>query len=139
MKIKLLELSSEFNYLWLKTVEDVDLSQHCAKCLIGEYDSRISPKKKLLEDIELNGDIYYLCGVARPYVWHNNFHLAFKKADKSLIDFASNGIHVIIEGAEQLPVSQNFIDISHPKARFKTYNTCRNYQFAHYFSKVLKP
>ena len=39
MRIKNMTVTSTFKYLWLKTVTDVDLSQHCAKCLIGEYDT----------------------------------------------------------------------------------------------------
>lgn len=51
MRIKNMTVTSTFKYLWLKTVTDVDLSQHCAKCLIGEYDTRINNRITEAADI----------------------------------------------------------------------------------------
>lgn len=136
MKIVELNVNSSFSYLWLKTVKDVDLSQHCARCLIGEYDNRISPKKEHIENIELENSIYYLCGVSKPFVWDNNFHLAFEPCEGSTIQINDKGISVIIEGAKQLPTSDKYIN--HPKMIYKSYNTCRNWQFANYFQSHLK-
>ena len=140
MKIKKISITGDFRYLWLKTVVDVDLNQHCAKCLIGEYDNRISEAKKKAEvlDMELEDQVYYLCGVANPFVWSNNFHLAFRPLDGSSIIYSTNGITIEIEGAERLPISVDHIDTTHPKAKFKTYHTCRNYQFAHWFYKNIR-
>lgn len=138
MRINNMQISANFRYLWLKTVKDVDLSQHCAKCLIGEYDSRISPSKSSLHGIELADEVYYLCGVSSPYNWEKNFHLAFMPAAGSSIHYESNGITIDIEGAVQLPISEKYVDVHHPKAHLKAYRTCRNYQFAHWFSKNLR-
>ena len=44
MKITNLTINANFRYLWLKTVRDVDLTQHCARSLVGEYDKRIQYK-----------------------------------------------------------------------------------------------
>lgn len=118
MKIVELNVNSSFSYLWLKTVKDVDLSQHCARCLIGEYDKRISPRKEHIENIELENSIYYLCGVSKPYVWNNNFHLAFEPCEGSTIQINDKGISVIIEGAKQLPISDKYIN--HPKMIYKS-------------------
>lgn len=135
MKIKKVQISAEFRYLWLKTVKGVDLTQHCAKCLIGEYDTRINATMKEAADIELQNEVYYLCGVAYPFVWVKNFHLAFMPAEGQNLRYESNGIMIEIEGAAQLPISEDYVDYTYPKAYLKSYRTCRNYQFAHWYSK----
>ena len=138
MIINSIRISANFRYLWLKTVKDVDLSQHCAKCLIGEYDSRIKANIEEAKNIPLPDEVYYLCGVAYPYKWEKNFHLAFMPAEGQNIHYESNGIMVEIEGAVQLPISEDNVDFDYPKAYLKAYRTCRNYQFAHWFSKNMK-
>lgn len=138
MKIVSLDVSAQFRYLWLKTVTDVDLSQHCANCLIGEYNSVISTKTKHLDNVELPDAIHYLCGVAFPWKWDNNFHLAFIPSKGNTVVYESNGIRIEIQDAVQLPISTEYVNVNHPKAKFKTYATCRNWQFAHYFSEHLK-
>lgn len=133
MKIKSIEVTGSFRYLWLKTVENVNLSVHCARCLIGEYDSRIKPFKGILEELELKDKYYYLCGVALPYKWENNFHLAFKPCKGSKIDIKENGINIIIEDAERIMISPENIDPKDSHIKYKSYCTCRNWQFAHWF------
>lgn len=136
MKIISLEISKPFKYLWLKSVHDVDLNQHCARCLIGNYDERVSPLKYHIENIDLKDHVYYLCGVSEPYKWSDNFHLAFIKDENSKIDVNYNGVHVVIEGGKQLPISAKYE--KHPKMMYKSYSTCRNWQFANYFLTHLK-
>ena len=133
LRINNLVIRANFRYLWLKTVKAVDLDQHCAKCLIGEYDSRISPAPSSIHGLELQDSVYYLCGVSFPFKWENNFHLAFMPQPGSTIHYESNGITVDIEEAVQLPISLDSIDREHPKARLKAYNTCRNWQFANWY------
>lgn len=133
MKIKTLVVNAPFQYLWLKNVKDVDLEQHCAKCLIGQYDSRINNKQAEYKDYELMPDIYYLCGVSKPYVWRNNFHLAFKYQQGSRINVTRNNIHIEIEDAVELPINQDYI-VDHSKG--PAYYTCRNWQFANYFKYI---
>lgn len=137
MNIKRISVNANFKYLWMKTVKAVDLEQHCARCLIGNYDKRISPTMKEGRGIALEDAVYYLCGVAQPFRWEKNFHLAFRPATGKSVHYESNGITIDIEGAEQLPISQDNIDVGHPKAKFKAYNTCRNWQFAHWFNKSI--
>jgi hypothetical protein len=139
MIIREIKVESAFKYLWLKTVKDVDLSQHCARCLIGEYDNRINSNTKEEQDIELNnGYIYYLCGVAYPYKWENNFHLAFRYKKGGMIDYYSNGIHVVIEDAEALPIDEKYNNPLDKHIKIKAFYTCRNWQFANYFETHLK-
>lgn len=136
MRIRHMTVSSPFKYLWLKTVRDVDLSQHCAKCLIGEYDTRISNHITEIHNIPLSDCIYYLCGVAQPYNWHRNFHLAFAPSAGKLLTYENNGISVEIEDAVPLPIDDS--NNNHPKMIYKSYSTCRNWQFANWFHDNLK-
>ena len=99
---------------------------------------RISPATKEGRGIALEDSVYYLCGVAQPFKWEKNFHLAFMPQPGSTIHYESNGITVEIEGAVQLPICTDNIDQSHPKARLKSYHTCRNWQFANWFQTHLK-
>lgn len=138
MKIQSLTVSNPYKYLWLKKVEDVNLMEHCAKSLIGPYDDRVNSKTTFLLDAPLDDAVYYLCGVSLPYDWNGNFHLAFMPSAGDTIEYSFNGISIVISDAKRLPISDSFIDKSHPKTKFKSYSTCRNWQFAHWFNQNLK-
>ena len=136
MLIEELIVKKKFQYIWLKSVRDVDLTKHCANCLIGQYDPRINKKTSVAYDLKLDDeDIYYLCGVSEPYNWNNNFHLAFRYKKDSRIVEEKNGITVIIKDAERLPISSEYNDIN---IRDKAFTSCRNWQFANYFERVIK-
>lgn len=135
IEIKSMTVSKPFRYLWLKSVEGVDLSQHCAKCIIGEYDDRVSARVRQLDDVTLTESVYYLCGVALPYKWENNFHLAFRHKEGSTLTYESNGVAVVIENAERIFFSGLDIDTSLPQAHKKAFCTCRNWQFANWLEK----
>jgi len=137
-KIKSIIVSSPMRYLWLKYVTGVDLSQHCAKCLQGAFSKRIKSSISQAQDIELNeadADIFYLCGVAQPFNWAKNFHLAFRHKEGETLDFESNGICLTIENAERIEFSEEDIAPNDPNGHKKVYNTCRNWQFAHKIAK----
>lgn len=139
IKIKHLSVSSPFRYLWLKYVIDVDLSQHCAKCLIGAFSKKIDNKLKEEKDILLDeapARAYYLCGVSQSYAWVRNVHLAFREKEGEILRFKSNGIEVIIENAERIKFNTDDIELNDPNAKKKIYATCRNWQFAHHFKKI---
>ena len=133
--IKTLDVSAPLRYLWLKHVTGVDLNVHCARCLVGKYMDNISPHNPHTTDIQLNNGIYYLCGVSLPYVWEKNFHIAFEYSEGSRIEYANNGISVVIENAIELPISESYIDQNNPNAWRKEFRTCRNWQFAHYLKQ----
>ena len=130
IEISKIEVKGKFRYLWLKSIKGVDLSVHCARCLIGKYDNRIYPQLGTSEHIVLTEKIYYLCGVSDPYVWENNFHLAFQEKAGASLNISRNGINIIINGAEEIQFSEKDIDLSLPQAKRKEYTTCRNWQFA---------
>lgn len=135
MKIISLFIDAEFSYLWLKRITGVDLSQHCAKSLPGDYDTRISKTIDAVFDIDLEDGIYYLCGVSSPYRWSNNFHLAFTNGD-DVLTICRNGISIVISGAKELPINENSAtNLQHPKLKYKSYRTCRNWQFANYLKE----
>lgn len=135
MKIERLIITGQFQYFWLKTVERVDLSNHCAKCLIGHYEN--VPKRGELRNFQLNDAIYYMCGVTIPYVWSENFHLAFRPKKGATLRVKEHGVEVVISDAERLPISESYVDPNDPNINKKGYRTCRNWQFAHYFAKNL--
>lgn len=136
--IKTLDVNAPFRYLWLKRVSGVDLSVHCARCLLGKYMDNISPHNPHTTDIQLDNGVYYLCGVSLPYVWEKNFHIAFEYSEGSRIEYANNGISVVIENAVALPISESYIDRTDRNAWKKEFRTCRNWQFAHYIKQRIK-
>lgn len=133
--MKTLSVNAPFRYLWLKHVIGVDLTKHCARCLLGNYVKNINPRNPNHPEIELEDGVYYLCGVSLPYVWEKNFHLAFCYSEGCRIEYESNGISVVIENAERMPILESHINDSDPNAWKKEFRTCRNWQFAHFLNK----
>lgn len=132
IRVKSMKVEAKFRYLWLKLVTGVNLEEHCAKSLLGEYDARFSSTTKEIDDIELaSAPFYYLCGVSVPYVWAKNFHLAFREKEGYIVEVKRNGIHIVIENAEEVTFSEADIPPTDPHIKSKTYRTCRNWQFAH--------
>ncbi len=142
INIKSLSINAPLLYLWLKYVKGVDLRVHCAKCLLGVYSKRVDPKMTEAQDIPLDEDsaqIFYLCGVSRPYNWMKNFHLAFREKEGATIEYESNGIHIILENAERIEFSEEDIAPDDPHRSKKVYRTCRNWQFAHKIAPEFQP
>ncbi len=133
VKIEFAHFRYRYRYLWLKYVTGTNLSVHCARCLIGEYDSRIHHGVIDVENVELpKSPYYYLCGVTSK--WENNLHLAFREKEGAVIEIDNNQIRCRIINAEQLPISSEYIDPTLAHADKKAYNTCRNWWFANYIS-----
>lgn len=126
-----------YKYLWLKHVTKVNLMLHCAKCLIGKYDERVFAYMRKATYITLEGaPYYYLCGVASTGIWAQNLHLAFREKEGSTIILDNEYIKCRIENAEQIEITDAFIDETHPYASKKAYNTCRNWWFAMYLAST---
>ena len=138
MEILSLKINKQFRYLWLKSVIDVNLNNHCAKCLIGEYSDKINTTSNEFSNIILEDKVHYLCGVSYPFNYNNNFHIAFKPSMGDILKVSDKGIEIEIKNAISLPISAEYINIYHPKSAFKSYYTCRNWQFANYFNDYLK-
>lgn len=135
-----IEQNKLFKYLWLKYVTGVNLDVHCARCLEGWYSQKISPSlgsKEMLRLDEHEGRYFYLCGVSSPYRWENNFHLAFRYKRGEQLEVNENGISIVIQDAERIPIVKQEFYV-HPKGNLREYNTCRNWQFANMIAGELK-
>ena len=64
--------------------------------------------------------------------------IRFRYKKRSIINYSSNGISIIIKDAESLPIDEKYIDNLNLKKNIKDYSTCRNWQFANYFKKYLE-
>ncbi len=134
-----LQITGSFRYLWLKYVTGVDLDVHCARCLLGKYSTAIKKDNAETELITLDefpARIFYLCGVAIPFNWENNFHLAFEESAGNEFRIDALGISVTVRNAARLPISTEAMEANnHPKIAYKAYSTCRNWQFANYLDR----
>lgn len=135
MKIIQLTVAAPFRYLWLKHVEGVDLSQHCARCLLGSYNPHIKGGVTEVHDLELGHGVYYLCGVSSSFVYQQNYHLAFEDCPGNTVVDENNGIHIVIKDARKLSFGTDDINMFDPHSRVKAFCTCRNWQFAHHFAR----
>jgi hypothetical protein len=136
--IRRMQVTDSFKYLWLKGVNDVDLSQHCARCLIGQYSKVISKDKEVLVNVDIDvpkSSAYYLCGVTEPFRYRDNFHLAFKEKQGEMLTINRNGIELEMENAAEIPFSIKDVDKSLREASDRYFITCRNWQFANKFKK----
>lgn len=132
-QIILMKNTGRFKYLWMKYVNGVDLSHHCANALKGSYSKIINPKVEQLVVKSLDEDFasfIYICGVATPYKWENNFHLAMMPKKHESIGIARNGIEITVHDAIEIPITK-LEEYHHPKGNVPAFNTCRNWQFAY--------
>ena len=123
MKIAKLLIKSPFLYFWGKYVNDFNIKVHCANCLIGNY-SEIIKKDTNLSNVELNEfpfKYFYICGVAKPYKWSNNFHLALKESKGHDLYVNENGIEVRIEDAERIEIKRLPYPENYEKKRYSAY------------------
>lgn len=129
-----LQINERFRYLWFKYISGVDLNQHCAKTFIGEYSKLIKPQTTETSIIfdEFEGyQIFYLCGVHATFDWNKNFHLAMIAASDETFEVDELGIKMTVSGAKRIPITTDAMyQVSHPKIGNKSFNTCRNWQFA---------
>lgn len=135
MRINKLLLKENYKYVWLKYVSGIDLKQHCARCLIGEYEKSIHPGRNYFINVQLKeADFYYLCGVK---AYKTNMHVAFRKKVGSKIVIDNEYFFVEIEDAEQILFSEKDIDVTLPESKIKEFNTCRNWHFANWLKKEM--
>lgn len=136
VKIEYFYTDRQYRHLWLKYVRDVNLLVHCARCLVGEYDTRFKAYMRSAYDLELrDAPVYYLCGVAHDRNWRHNLHVAFVHAAGQEIVIDDEFCRMKIVNARRLEISPRFIDWTSPLSRKKEYWTCRNWQFASMLAK----
>lgn len=124
---------SGWKHLWLKYVQDVDLTRHCTRCLVGAYDRRISPRTPHERPIDLDKAAaplgYYLCGVS-PAGYAYNLHLAFTAGPGQVTRRIINGpslLTVTIYGATEVKIGPAPYERTTGDMRF---DTCRCWQHA---------
>lgn len=130
--IRKLDLKQPYRYVWLKYVNGFDLSQHCAKCLRGTYESRINRETFHYENLELPPSPYYYFCTVQTYP--TNIHLAFEEAEGETITYEDYRYSIVIENARQIHFDSSRINWALPNARLKAFNTCRNWQFANWIT-----
>ncbi len=128
--IRELSIKRQYRYVWLKYVKGFDLTNHCAKCLLGTYERRVNKETMEYRDLELPASPwYYFCTV---YQYKTNIHLAFVEAPGETIRIEDERYTAVIENAQQIHFDDSRIDKSLPGAPLKAFNTCRNWQFANW-------
>ncbi len=123
-----------WRHLWCKKVVGFDTANHCARCLIGTWENRFGLKAPINETVRLtgykDGDLLYFCGVAAPWNWANNAHLAGRvtKGASSSIELHT-GDRLTVEGLQQIAIDPEPAKLRFPD-RDRSFLTCRNFQFA---------
>lgn len=136
--IKRLESKANWMYFWGKYIKGIDLENHCSKALLGHYSRYINKEITSLENAELDDDsnIFYICGVTKPYRWADNFHLALQYKEGSNLVIDRNGVYLEIENAIELPIVFDKEKCTHHNKDKKVFNTCRNWQFAYLYQDL---
>ena len=139
VEIEKIELTEDFNYLWLYYITGINLDNHCQESFRGKRSQKLNDKTHGFVDEhivldEVDTDYYYLCGGSKSEKWEENFHLAFRKKVDNIIDIEEHGIRVRVLNAERIVFSEDDIDRSCPHADEEKYYTCRNWQFAHWLN-----
>ncbi len=100
---------------------------------IGYTRQKINKRTRHEENVsfdELEAQYYCLCGESLPYMWEDNFHLAWKEKEGESFEYSINGITIKLKNAKRVEFSQENIDKTHEHADKPEYYTCRNWQFA---------
>jgi hypothetical protein len=132
--------SRRYRFLWLKYVTGVNLSQHCAKSLKGRYSSVFTYGKPSFGPLTATLDefapplAYYLCGVVRDEDRRRdgarNLHLAFRAKPGATVTRETDDARIILTDAEEIEITDDWIDRSHECAGIRGYASCRNWWFA---------
>jgi hypothetical protein len=129
-------------YTWAKEVHYFDDNFHCAKCLQGTMFRQVHGLMQTNTDIHIqttNLYSFYICGVAYPYKWTNNMHLALIENPEQNAELQLyNGDVLEVLGAEQYVFDDQAARLLYPD-RGPEFLTCRNFQFGvQYFGKGRK-
>lgn len=133
-----------FRHFWMKRVDGFDPSKHCMACLKGPREDRvgrdIEPSTWHALEGYREGDVVYLCGVAWPWSWENNFHLVGRVKAGARAEAATwLGDTVEFDGVERISIDAQPASLAFP-GRSAAYLTCRNFQLgAQLFATNEKP
>jgi hypothetical protein len=136
-----LEIKQPSQFFWVRKIRSVDISRCCAKCFIGESDTRLyhgtaygqTPRFIKLEIEPAEKYVaYYLCGLSAGFKYEKNTHLAFIHAPGERVHVESEQMEVTIEntrwidfeGADYTP---------NPRGEYTDeQRMCRNWIFANF-------
>lgn len=137
VKLTKLYVKHKPSFTWLKYVRGIDLSQHCARSLVGDYEMRWKrfgyPRIPYFGLVLPESPFYYFCAVTNN--WEDNAHVAWMASAGDILEVDNEQVHIIVENAKALPISKEYIDWDLPHANEESYNTCRNWWFANYLAK----
>lgn len=127
---------SGFKYFWMKTVRGFNPLVHCARCLLGSYEQSVKVKMAVNQPTELtavDGAVVYLCGVADPFRWERNLHLAAMVKRGSIATVAAyTGDVICLLDCETINFNDEAATRLFPELG-KAFLTCRNFQFGAHF------
>lgn len=138
MRLKEINVKVPVKFSWLKYVTGSNLEQHCAKSLLGTYEQRWQRYgNPTAHDLDLpESPFYYFCAVTPNY--RTNVHVAWRKKEGALMVVETELVHLVIEDAEQLPITNANIYRSLPQSADWHFNTCRNWWFASWLHSIGK-
>lgn len=121
-----------FRHFWAKRVTGFDATVHCADCLRGPRLLQVNKQLARGGLATLNakvGSLIYICGVASPRNWSNNFHLACRVTDggRTVSQFYT-GARVTVLNAVAVPIADTTARRLFPELPDQ-FLTCRNFQF----------
>jgi hypothetical protein len=125
-------------YTWAKYVEAFDDKNHCAKCLKGRWPREINDKISANIDIYLpldEGKPFYICGVAAPWNYRNNMHLAVvgKEGAEARLELYTGDV-LIVKDAERYYFDDKVARKLYPDYADE-FLTCRCFQYGAQFFK----
>ena len=132
-EIKVIELKKSNWIEWLRYVYGYNLKDHCMKSLIGHNDPRVTRYERRMryENLVLEkAPYYYVCCVQDKGAYRENVHLAWRDKEGASFVVDNELIHAEILNAEQIPITDKYIDWSLPQSANRYFNTCRNWWFA---------
>jgi hypothetical protein len=124
-RLEIVRLNQVWNkYLWLKTVEAVNLSVHCYASLVGQplhvHNTAWRQTVYLPE-----APAFYLCGVTEPYRWHLNSHVLMLPDDTATQHTVTTPtLSVTMTGLRPVEIDESWLEDVYDGA--KAFTTCRN-------------
>ena len=141
-----LNIKKPSEFFWLRSIRDVDISQCCAKCFIGDSDTRmyhgtVNGQTPRSIELELAANpkyiAYYLCGLAKNFVYRSNTHIAFVHAPKETLAVENGQIELTITNARHIDFQKELYK-PNPVGRYdEKQRACRNWIFACYIVEKL--
>lgn len=122
-----------FRHWWAKSVVSFNPEHHCINSFKGQASKVFRTYMPVNEFVPLEfaeGDIVYFCGVADPWCWGNNMHLAGTSEEGSESSvFLYTGDRLVIQGLRRIEFDDR-VAVQEYADKGPKWATCRNFQFA---------